>query len=65
MGQGVHEIRLDFGLGYRVYIGIDGEALMILLGGSAKARQGNAIADAQKRWHEYRQRKRRSEREDL
>jgi hypothetical protein len=34
---------------------------VILLGGSAKARQGNAIADAQTRWRDYRQRKRRSE----
>jgi len=65
VGHGVHEIRLDFGPGYRVYLGIDGEALVILLGGSAKARQNTAIADAQKRWHDYRQRKRRSECEDV
>jgi hypothetical protein len=31
---------------------------VILLGGSAKARQGAAIADAQERWAEFKARKR-------
>ena len=59
--QGVHELRIDFGPGYRVYLGMDGDYLVILLGGSTKARQSDAIADAQARWKDYRQRKRRSE----
>jgi putative addiction module killer protein len=61
VGAGVHEIRIDFGPGYRVYLGIDGSELVILLGGSAKARQTAAIADAQDRWNDYRRRKRRGE----
>jgi putative addiction module killer protein len=61
VGGGVHEIRIDFGPGYRVYLGIDGDLWVILLGGSSKARQGAAIADAQDRWSDYRQRKRRGE----
>jgi hypothetical protein len=40
---------------------MDGEALVILLGGSSKARQDRAIADAQADWAEYRQRKRRGD----
>ena len=34
VGGGVHEIRIHFGPGYRVYLGWDGAALVILLGGS-------------------------------
>ncbi len=33
VGAGVSELRLDFGPGYRVYFGRDGETLVILLGG--------------------------------
>lgn len=58
VGGGVHEVRIDFGPGYRVYLGIDGAEMVILLGGSAKARQSAAIADAQDRWTDYRRRKR-------
>jgi putative addiction module killer protein len=46
VGKGVHEVRIDFGPGYRIYVGQAGGELVILLGGSAKARQGAAIADA-------------------
>jgi putative addiction module killer protein len=58
VGGGVHEVRIDFGPGYRVYLGLDGAELIVLLGGSAKARQSAAIADAQERWIDYRRRKR-------
>ena len=61
VGEGVSELVINFGPGYRVYLGLDGAALVILLGGSAKARQGAAIADAQDRWNDYRRRRRRSE----
>ncbi len=58
VGKGVHEVRIDFGPGYRIYVGQAGGELVILLGGSAKARQGAAIADAQERWAEFKARKR-------
>jgi putative addiction module killer protein len=61
VGAGVHELRIDFGPGYRIYLGIDGLEYVILLGGSAKARQSAAVADAQDRWNDYRRRKRRGE----
>jgi hypothetical protein len=41
-----------------VYFGRDGNALLILLGGSSKHRQSQAIAAAEERWAEYRHRKR-------
>ena len=43
VGAGVFEIRIDFGPGYRVYFGKDGELVVILLGGSVKKDQQRAI----------------------
>jgi putative addiction module killer protein len=57
VGSGVLEARIDFGPGYRVYFGRDGNALVILLGGGTKQRQQNDIAVAQARWADYKRRK--------
>ena len=59
VGQGVHEYVIDFGPGYRIYLGRDGRELIILLGGGTKKRQSQDIAHAQVLWAEYRQRKKR------
>jgi len=58
VGSGVHECRIDFGPGYRVYFGKDGERLVILLGGGTKKRQQKDINDAIARWQDYKNRKR-------
>ncbi len=58
VGAGVLEYRLDFGPGYRVYFGKDGERLVILLAGGTKKRQQHDIESAQARWQDYKQRKR-------
>jgi putative addiction module killer protein len=57
IGSGVFERKIDFGPGYRIYFGRDGESLVILLGGSSKQRQSEAIAVAQERWADYKRRK--------
>jgi putative addiction module killer protein len=57
VGAGVYELKIDFGPGYRVYFGKDGERIVILLGGSAKKRQAAAIAAAHAAWAEYKDRK--------
>jgi putative addiction module killer protein len=57
VGQGVFEYRVDFGPGYRVYFGQDGERLVVVLGGGTKKRQSKDIADAVGRWKDYKQRK--------
>ena len=57
VGAGVFEYRIDFGPGYRVYFGKDGDAVVILLGGGTKKRQHNDIADAHERWTDYKKRK--------
>jgi putative addiction module killer protein len=57
VGAGVHEFRIDFGPGYRVYFGRDGDRLIILLAGGTKSRQQKDIEAAQKRWADYKKRK--------
>ena len=58
VGAGVLELRLDFGPGFRIYFGKDGERLVILLGGGAKKRQQADIDAACALWKEYKSRKR-------
>jgi putative addiction module killer protein len=57
VGEGVFERAIDFGPGYRIYFGKDGETVVILLGGSGKQRQREAIVAAHERWLDYRRRK--------
>jgi putative addiction module killer protein len=57
VGGGVFERRLDFGPGYRIYFGRDGDLLVVLLGGSSKRRQDEAIKAACERWEDYKRRK--------
>ena len=57
VGAGVYEYRVDFGPGYRIYFGKDGDRIVILLGGSSKKRQRDAIAGAQSAWAAYKQAK--------
>lgn len=54
---GTGEYRLDWGPGYRVYIGKDGEKLIILLGGGTKKGQQKDIDKAEALWKEYKERK--------
>jgi len=53
--EGVFELRLDFGPGYRVYFGREGRAIVVLLGGGDKRRQATDIAAAVERWKRYKQ----------
>jgi len=57
VGSGVFELRIDFGPGYRVYFGKDGERLIILLGGGIKKRQQHDINAAGVNWEDYKRRK--------
>jgi putative addiction module killer protein len=57
VGAGVFEYKVDFGPGYRVYFGKDGETIVILLAGGTKKRQQRDIGDAHARWHDYKDRK--------
>jgi len=57
VGAGLHEYSIDFGPGYRIYFGRDGDALVILLGGGTKKRQQEDIRRAQALWIDYKRRK--------
>lgn len=58
VGEGVLDYRIDFGPGYRVYFGRDGETLVILLTGGTKQRQQRDVEAAHAYWRDYKQRKR-------
>lgn len=60
VGGGALEYRIDYGPGYRVYFGRDGDTLVILLAGGSKKGQPKDIRDAKARWIDYKQRKMRS-----
>ncbi len=51
--DGVLELRLDFGAGYRVYFGEDGDKIVILLCGGDKSTQEQDIERAKDYWKEY------------
>ena len=57
VGGGVLEYRIDFGPGYRIYFGRDGERLVILVGGGTKKRQGTDITAAKAHWADYNRRR--------
>ena len=57
VGNGVLEYKIDFGPGYRIYFGRDGDRLIILLAGGTKKRQPEDIRRAKANWEDYRNRK--------
>jgi len=61
VGSGVYEYVIDFGPGYRIYFGKDGEQLVILLGGGTKKRQQRDIRSAIELWEDYKHRKKEQE----
>ncbi len=50
VGNGVLEMRIDYGPGYRLYFAKDGEAIVILLIGGNKSSQDNDIIKAKNIW---------------
>ena len=53
IGEGLSEIKIDFGPGYRVYFRKEKEKLLLLLGGSSKKGQQKAIDAAKLVWKKY------------
>jgi putative addiction module killer protein len=56
VGDGVQELRIDFGPGYRVYFGQIGLTIVLLLCGGDKSTQAKDIEQATRYWNEYRRR---------
>jgi putative addiction module killer protein len=51
--EGVIELCIDFGPGYRIYFGREGNTIVILLGGGTKATQESDMRLARKYWREH------------
>lgn len=58
--DGVSELRVDWGPGYRVYFGRDGQTVVVLLCGGDKRKQDADIRKAVDLWQEYGSRKMRN-----
>ena len=48
VGDGISELRIDYGPGYRVYLQRHGSLLVLLLAGGSKKTQSTDIAKAKK-----------------
>ncbi len=55
VGEGVKELVLDFGPGYRLYFAEDGDTIVILLLGGTKKGQNADIEEAKKYWKRYKE----------
>jgi putative addiction module killer protein len=49
-GEGVKELRINYGPGYRIYYGMKGSKLVILLVGGDKKNQARDIIKAKQSW---------------
>ncbi len=56
VGEGVEELRIDFGPGYRVYFGLAGTKIVLLLCGGDKSTQAQDILQAKRYWKDYQKR---------
>ncbi len=55
--EGIGEYKIDWGPGYRIYLGQDGKSLIVLLGGGTKKKQQTDIERAKELLKEYKTRK--------
>ena len=56
VGEGIQEIVLDYGPGYRIYFGEHGTILVILLLWQQKKKQQEAIKQAKRYWTDWKER---------
>jgi putative addiction module killer protein len=55
VGEGVYELRIDYGPGYRVYYAKEGNTVILLLCGGDKSTQQEDITRARRYWIDYQQ----------
>jgi putative addiction module killer protein len=56
VGEGVGELKIDFGPGYRVYFGRVGATIVVLLCGGDKKTQKKDIVKAKEQWQDFKER---------
>jgi putative addiction module killer protein len=56
IGEGLSELRIFFGPGYRVYFGEDAGNIILILCGGDKSTQSRNITNAKSYWKEYKSR---------
>jgi putative addiction module killer protein len=54
VGNGVFELRIDYGSGFRIYFGQIGMTIVILICGGDKNTQDRDIRQAKEYWTDYR-----------
>jgi putative addiction module killer protein len=57
VGEGVYELKIDYGPGYRVYYGLDMKTVVLLLLGGDKSSQKKDITQARMYWEDQKRRK--------
>ncbi len=56
LGEGVYELKIHYGPGYRVYYGMEKKTVVLLLLGGDKSSQKKDIAQARIYWQDYKRR---------
>lgn len=55
LGEGVLELKIDFGPGYRLYFALEGDEIILLLVGGDKSSQSKDIRRAKEYWQRHKE----------